>query len=289
MFEACEGDGAVLNCPMPISQSERDLVPPLDISPRQYSLVGLFCDTGIKTSDILDETYGTEFEVPSVHQLNSSAWEIVVLTSYRSALKQTLTRVLPGSIFDLQYDPLEPTAEDVNRWSHHNVEELRRRCCILRWEGMARKSWLPAQKFYEALIGRVQDDFDTVLRGPERLEPTDHGLLKDKDHALSIVRDCLDGHKYHVRTGPRGPNIAISESIFVWEANSAGIETWKDGLTWATWNEDDFEIGQSTDGSGLMRKTIAFTVFDCVHHVVSYYMSSTVESKEFHLTTSTPS
>jgi hypothetical protein len=64
---------------------------------------------------------------------------------------------------------------------------------------------------------------------------------------------------------------AITSNIFVWEANSTGIDRWNDGMEWNVQEEDGFEVGEAADGSGLMRKTIRIPDSRCFHHVVSYY------------------
>lgn len=67
---------------------------------------------------------------------------------------------------------------------------------------------------------------------------------------------------------------AISGNVFVWEANSTGIDRWSDGMEWTVQEEVGFEVGEAAEGSGLMRKIISILVSGCLHHVVSYYTAS---------------
>jgi len=72
-------------------------------------------------------------------------------------------------------------------------------------------------------------------------------------------------------SGPQHGEAAISGNVFVWEANSTGIDRWRDGLEWNVWEQDDCEVGEASNCSGLMKKTFSIPACGGVHHVVSYY------------------
>jgi len=72
-------------------------------------------------------------------------------------------------------------------------------------------------------------------------------------------------------SGPQHGEAAISGNVFVWEANSTGIDRWRDGLEWNVREQDDCEVGEASNCSGLMKKTFSIPACGGVHHVVSYY------------------
>jgi hypothetical protein len=42
-------------------------------------------------------------------------------------------------------------------------------------------------------------------------------------------------------------------------------------MEWAVWEEHGFKVGEATNGSGLMKKTISIPACGGIYHVVSYY------------------
>ncbi len=101
--------------------------------------------------------------------------------------------------------------------------------------------------------------------------PTYRGHVQSKEDAVYLVKACLRGKLVHSCRGPREGEATISGNVFVWEANSTGIDHWRDGMEWAFREQDGFEVGEAIDGSGLMKKTITIDASRAIHHVVSYY------------------
>ena len=58
---------------------------------------------------------GMLHEVSSVLELPDESWEMVVLKSYLPELEIRLGRIFPGCHFHPNYDPTEPSGEDVQR------------------------------------------------------------------------------------------------------------------------------------------------------------------------------
>jgi hypothetical protein len=103
------------------------------------------------------------------------------------------------------------------------------------------------------------------------LVPTYRGYVQSKADAVFLVEACLHGELIHSCRKPRDGEATISGNIFVWEANSIGIDRWRDGMEWTVREEDGFEVGEAINGSGLMKKTISIPTCGVIHHVVSYY------------------
>jgi len=79
----------------------------------QYTLVRLSEVEDGKVWEIFDTEIGTTHEVPSIEKLDDGSWEMVVLQSHCSALQDRLGKIFPGSNVDLNYDPGEPAASDL--------------------------------------------------------------------------------------------------------------------------------------------------------------------------------
>jgi hypothetical protein len=127
---------------------------------------------------------------------------------------------------------------------------------------------------------REDDDLDWVtVPPPEELQehvpavlmPTDRGYLQSKEDAAYLLEACLSGKLAHSWRGPRDGEATISGNLFVWEANRAGFDRWRDGMEWTLREEDGFEVGKALDGSGLMKKTVSIPACGVIHHMVSYY------------------
>jgi hypothetical protein len=54
-------------------------------------------------------------QVLKVLELPDESWEMVVLKSYLPQLKNKLFKIFPGCDIDLDYDPTEPSREEVER------------------------------------------------------------------------------------------------------------------------------------------------------------------------------
>jgi hypothetical protein len=62
------------------------------------------------------------------------------------------------------------------------------------------------------------------------LVPTYRGCLQSKEDAVYLIEACLCGKLVHSCRGPRDGEATISGNIFVWEANSTGIDCWRDKM-----------------------------------------------------------
>ena len=77
---------------------------------------------------------------------------------------------------------------------------------------------------------------------------------REKD-AVYLLEACLRGELLHSCRRPRDGEAAIRGNVFVWEANSIGIDRWNGGMEWNVQEEVGFEVGEAADGFWLMRKT----------------------------------
>jgi Gti1/Pac2 family len=118
-----------------------------------------------------------------------------------------------------------------------------------------------------------QGDNPLKIGSNQPLVPTYRGCLQSIEDAVYLLEACLRGELFHSCRGPRDGEAAISGNVFVWEANSTGIDRWGDGMEWTVREVDGFEVGEAIDGSGLMKKTTSIPACRCLHHVVSYYTS----------------
>lgn len=84
--------------------------------------------------------------------------------------------------------------------------------------------------------------------------PTYRGGLQNKEDAVYIIEACLRGTLLHPRRGPQDGEATISGNVFVWEANSTGIDRRTDGVEWTVREGDGFEAGEAIDASGILKK-----------------------------------
>jgi hypothetical protein len=101
--------------------------------------------------------------------------------------------------------------------------------------------------------------------------PIYRGYLQSKEDAFYLLKACLRGKLFYLCRGPQDGEATISGNVFVWKANSIGIDRWMDGMKWTVRKEGGFEVGEAIDGSGLMRKIISIPACEGIHHVVFYY------------------
>lgn len=81
-----------------------------------YTLVRLSNLGGHKRKEIsVKDKVGRLHEVSSVLELPDKSWEMVVLKSYLPELEIRLGEIFPGCHFHPNYDPTEPSREDVER------------------------------------------------------------------------------------------------------------------------------------------------------------------------------
>ena len=56
------------------------------------------------------------------------------------------------------------------------------------------------------------------------LMPTYQGYLQSKEHAVYLLKACLNRKLVHSFRGPQDGEATISGNIFVWEINITGID-----------------------------------------------------------------
>ncbi len=256
---------------------ERHLSSPPDLSADDYTLIRLSNVEDRRLLETFDEMIGPVFEVPNIEKLNDGSWEICILKSYRLIAQSRLSEIFPDSDIDLLYNPLKPTAQNVEVWGHDNAKKVCRQWLFERSIRVVSEGWSVAAAYYSSLL-RVMFGLDEAAGGfvhpdssNQQLIPTYQGCIRSKEDAVYLVKACLQGHLAHACRGPRNGEAIISGNIFVWEANSTGIDCWEDGLEWNVWKQGAFEVSEASNGSGLMKKTFSVPACGSVHHVVSYY------------------
>jgi hypothetical protein len=144
----------------------------------------------------LDEV-GKLDQVPSVLELPDESWEMVVLKSYLPELENKLAKIFPGCYIDLDYDPAEPSREDIERLyitaknpkpqaksgeiaTFIDVEDLKRFYIAAKARkvdassrtaiAMIREAWPAAVAYYSCLLERNRTWLkENVLQGRARL------------------------------------------------------------------------------------------------------------------------
>lgn len=262
---------------------EQRCITPLGLQADQYRLARLSEVEYEDVSKFFDAQMRTWYGVPCVLPLGDGSYEIVVQNSHCTILKDRLDKMLPESNFDLEYDPVEPTHADLQFWDYDTAKDLHQHWFLLRASRVAGKDGSMAAAYYTyrlkhlygldaAVTGSSLKSFD----GP--LVPTFRGYLESEDEAVCLVEACLRGTALHSSRGPRDGEATLSGNVFVWEASSAGINCWSDRMEWAALERErgDFEVCESVDAPGLMKKTISIPACKTVHHVVSYYTAQDV-------------
>jgi hypothetical protein len=239
------------------------LSPPWGFRAAQYTLIRLSKVEGRKVLETLDKEIGTVNEVPHIEELSDGSWEICILKSHCHTAQDTLNTIFPGSDVDLNYNPVEPTANDLKIWDYDAAKRLRHHWCFKRAIRIVQDGWPAAAAYYtyllegmcglgEAAAGPIcPDSFD------QPLVPTYQGRLESKEDAVYLLEACLQAKLFHARRGPRDGEAAIIGNVFVWEPESAGIDRWRDGMKWTVREEDGFKVGKAIGGSGLMKKEIS--------------------------------
>ena len=123
-----------------------------DVLDEIYTLVRL---SGVKheeTLQELDENIGSISEVASITQLNDGSWEILALKSYLPTLQRKLSDMYQSFTLDLEYDPFEPTQDDVEYWGLDRARDLYMAWLMKRVRKIIRKSWFIAEVYYTYLI-----------------------------------------------------------------------------------------------------------------------------------------
>jgi len=256
---------------------KRYLSSPPDLRADHYTLIRLIDVADWSLLETLDTTIGTINEVPNIEELSDGSLEICVLKSYRFTAQGKLGKIFPDSDIELYYNPLEPTAKDVEVWSYDQAKKLHLQWLFERSLRIVSKGWPAAAAFYFDLL-RVMCGLAEAAVGfmnsysfKHPLVPTYRGHIRTKEDAVYLLEACLREELSHSCRGPRKGDSVISGDVFVWETNSTGIHHWSDGLEWTAQTQNDFEVSKAMDETGLMKKTIRIPACRAVHNVVSYY------------------
>jgi hypothetical protein len=101
------------------------LLPPPGFRADQYTLIRLPRVEGRNILETLDANIGTVNEAPNIVELSDLSWEICILKSHCRTVQGTLGKIFPGSDVDLNWNPLEPTANDLELWGYDEAKRLR--------------------------------------------------------------------------------------------------------------------------------------------------------------------
>ena len=270
-----EEDMCIVAVTAPTDKSDRQ--PPPVFCSDQYTLVLL---SGVENESVLeriDTNIWPVNVVPSIVELSNGTWEICVRKSHCHIFHDTLGKIFPNSSVDLDYDPCEPTANDVELWGRDAAKKLYQDWFSQRATRIIEEGWPAAATYYTYLLELKRRPHEATAGSisPQSfnrpLAPTYRGYLQNKADVVYLLEHCLQGKLTHSWRGPRDDEAAVSGNIFVWEAKSAGIDHWRDGLEWNVREKDGFEVGEATNGSGLMKKTASISARGVAHRMVSYY------------------
>ena len=114
-------------------------------------------------------------EVPHIEELNDGSWEMVVLKSYCCTFQDMLGEMFAGSDVDLNYDPLEPTVNNVEVWGYSNAKKLCKHLFVQRAERIVKEGWPAAAAHFAYLLA--------YLDGLEAAPGTDHDQLSVDDNS----------------------------------------------------------------------------------------------------------
>jgi len=169
--------------------------PPPGLHADQYTLVRLFEveDEDGKVGEIFDTKIGTTHEVASIEELDDGSWEMVVLQSHCRALQDRLGKIFPGSKVDLNYDPVEPVASDLESWGYDRAKKLRERWFSQRAKKMINTAWPAAAASYAHHLGVMKElregaaGSNCPQSSDQPLVPTHRGYLQSKGDAVYLL------------------------------------------------------------------------------------------------------
>ena len=127
-------------------------------------------------------------EVPNIEELSDGSWEICILKSHRRTVQDTLGKMFSGADVDLYYDPLKPTADNLEFWDYDTAKKLGQGWFFQRAIRVIKNGCPPAAAchayFLEVMFG---------LRSDLPLVPTYLGCLKSKQDAFYLLEASLRG------------------------------------------------------------------------------------------------
>ncbi|KAL8902279.1 MAG: hypothetical protein Q9207_004797 [Kuettlingeria erythrocarpa] len=257
------------------SGDEGYLSPPPGLRSDQYALIRLSKVEDTNVLETLDTKIGPVNEVPNIEELGDESWEICILKSHRLTVQDTLRKIFSGSDVDLHYDPLEPTANDLEFWDYDTAKKLRQSWFFQRATRVVKMGWPAAAACYADLL-----EVMCGLRSKLPLVPAYRGRLQSKEDAVYIIEACPRGKLVRSCRGPQDGEATITGNVSVWEANFTGIDRRRNGMEWTVWEGDGCEVSEAIDGSGLLKKTSSIPACGKTHHVVSYFDSATEHDAE---------
>lgn len=113
----------------------------------------------------MDASIGKIQDVPSIQQLNDGSWELCVRKSMISTVQEKIQAMFPGSNVDINYDPTEPTAADLELCMS-DYEQAKWLCgqqLLERSIKILKRGWSPAAGHYQRYV-------ENTL-GPDRHRP----------------------------------------------------------------------------------------------------------------------
>jgi len=131
------------------------------------------------------------------------------LKSYCLIAQSTLGKMFPDSDIDLHYNPLEPTAQDVEVWGYDKAKKVCRQWLFKRSIRVVSEGWSVAAAYYSSLL-RVMFGLDEAAAGfvhpdssNQQLIPTYQGCIRSKEDAVYLLEACLQGNLVHSCRDPR--------------------------------------------------------------------------------------
>ena len=127
------------------------LSPPPGLRADQYALIRLSKVNDRNVWTTLDTKIGTVNEVPNIEELNDGSLEICILKSHRRTVQETLGKIFPDSDVELDYDPLDPTANYL-RFGDDAAKRLYQCLFFERATRVIKKGWPAAVACYAYLL-----------------------------------------------------------------------------------------------------------------------------------------
>ncbi len=108
------------------------------------------------------------------------------------------------------------------------------------------------------------------------LQPTYIGLVKTKEDARLLLRDCQSGVLSHAPRYPRADelqNLVRSGHTFVYTDPATGTGNWDDGKDWEYLHDEDvFRIErQGSSRDGLYKRSMSIIEKGVTRYIMSYY------------------
>lgn len=92
------------------------------------------------------------YDVPNIEALSDGSLELCVVESRIATVQDALRHILPQSDVDAEYDPFEPTAEDLKIWDYQAARKLRWKSFEDRATRIRDEGWFPASDHYENIL-----------------------------------------------------------------------------------------------------------------------------------------